>query len=72
MERLQAKCHTLKNFGCIAYSQVPKAKRKKLDDHGEKCVFVGYSKESQVYKLYNSRTKKVVVSRDVIFDEEGA
>lgn len=72
MEWLQAKCHTLKNFECIVFSQVPKAKRMKLNDHGEKCIFIGYSEESKVYKLYNSRIKKLVVSGDVIFNEEWA
>ncbi|KAF8399625.1 hypothetical protein HHK36_015494 [Tetracentron sinense] len=60
----------LKIFGCISYAQVPEAKRKKLDDHGEKCIFIGYSEESKAYKLYNPLTNKVVVSRDVIFSEE--
>jgi hypothetical protein len=60
----------LRIFGCLAYSQVPESKRKKLDDRGEKCIFLGYSEESKAYKLYNPLTKKSVVSRDVIFDEE--
>ncbi|KAF8369604.1 hypothetical protein HHK36_032373 [Tetracentron sinense] len=60
----------LKIFGCIAYAQVPEAKRKKLDDRGEKCIFIGYSEESKAYKFYNPLTNKVVVSRDVIFSEE--
>lgn len=37
------------NFGCIAYAQVLEANRKKLDDRGEKCIFVGYSGESKAY-----------------------
>ncbi|KAM2413926.1 hypothetical protein ACFX1X_000496 [Malus domestica] len=41
-----------------------------LDDGGEKCVFVGYSEESKAYKLYNLLIGKLVVSRDVIFNEE--
>nr|GEW30773.1 retrovirus-related Pol polyprotein from transposon TNT 1-94 [Tanacetum cinerariifolium] len=41
-----------------------------LDDRSEKHVFVGYDKQSKGYKLYNSVTRKVVVSRDVEFDEE--
>lgn len=32
-------------------------------------ILVGYSESSKAYKLYNLVTKKVVVSRDVIFDE---
>jgi hypothetical protein len=60
----------LRIFGCVAYAQVPKAKRRKLDDRGEKCIFVGYSEESKAYKLYNPLTNKVMVSRDVVFSEE--
>ena len=62
----------LRVFGCVAYAQVPEAKRRKLDDRGEKCVFVGYSEESKAYKLYNPLTGKLVVSRYVIFSEEDA
>ena len=41
----------LRIFGCIAYAQVPETQRKKLDDHGEKCIFIGYSEELKAYKL---------------------
>ncbi|KAL6322426.1 hypothetical protein AAG906_008081 [Vitis piasezkii] len=58
-----------KIFGCIAYAHVP-TKRKKLDDKGEKCVFLGVSEASKAYKLFNPLTKKIVTSRDVIFYEE--
>ncbi|CAL5368353.1 unnamed protein product [Camellia sinensis] len=60
----------LRIFGCIAYAHVPDEKRKKLDDKGEKCIFLGVSEHSKAYKLYNPITKKIVISRDVIFDEE--
>uniref|UniRef100_A0A2N9F020 Integrase catalytic domain-containing protein n=1 Tax=Fagus sylvatica TaxID=28930 RepID=A0A2N9F020_FAGSY len=43
----------------------------KLDDKSEKYVFIGYDPSSKGYKLYNPSTKKVIVSRDVEFDEEG-
>jgi len=59
-------------FGCVAYAHVPNELRKKLDDKGEKCIFVGYSDESKTYKLYNPSTKKVIISRDVHFIEEEA
>lgn len=58
-----------KIFGCIAYAHIPDQKRKKLDDKGEKCIFLGVSDQSKAYKLYNTNTKKIVISRDVIFDE---
>nr|KYP39875.1 Retrovirus-related Pol polyprotein from transposon TNT 1-94 [Cajanus cajan] len=45
-------------FGCITYAHVPNQLRKKLDDKGEKCIFIGYSTNSKAYKLYNPVTKK--------------
>ncbi|KAL5836714.1 hypothetical protein ACOSQ3_013883 [Xanthoceras sorbifolium] len=57
-------------FGCIAFAHILDEKRKKLDDKGEKCIFLGVSKQSKAYKLYNPKTKKIVISRDVVFDEE--
>lgn len=59
-----------KIFGCIAYAHVPDEKRKKLDDNSEKCVFLGVSEHSKAYKLFNPFTKKIVISREVVFDEE--
>ena len=50
-------------------SHIPDQKRRKLDDKGEKCIFLGVSEQSKAYKLYNPITKKIVISRDVIFDE---
>jgi len=49
---------------------VPNERRKKLDDKAEKCIFLGVSESSKAYKLFNLLTKKIVVSRDVTFDEE--
>ena len=48
----------LRIFRCVAYAQVQEAKRKKLDDRGEKCIFIGYGKESKAYRLYNPQIKK--------------
>jgi transposase InsO family protein len=62
----------LRVFGCVAYSLIPQELRKKLDDRGEKCIFVGYSEQSKAYKLYNPITKKLIISRDVEFVEEEA
>ncbi|KAG9450495.1 hypothetical protein H6P81_010460 [Aristolochia fimbriata] len=60
----------LKIFGCIAYAHIPEQRRKKLDDRGEKCIFVGYDSKTKAYKLYNPVTKRLIISRDVEFDEE--
>jgi len=36
------------------------------------CMFVGYLKASKAYQFYNPKTRKIIDSRDVIFDEGGA
>jgi hypothetical protein len=57
-------------FKCIAYAHVPNVKRTKLDDKSMKCVFIGVSEECKAYMLYNLITKKIIISKDVLFDEE--
>lgn len=44
-------------FGCVAYAHTPNKNRKKLDDKGEKCVFLGLSEASKAYKLFNPLKK---------------
>jgi hypothetical protein len=61
--------HHFRVFGCIAHVHVPDVKRKKLDDKSIKCVLLGLSEESKAYKLYNPIDRKIIVSRDVIFEE---
>lgn len=46
----------LRVFGCIAYAKILEARRTKLDDKGEKCIFLGYGDRSMGYKLYNPIT----------------
>ena len=55
-----------------SYVHVPTKVISKLDRKAEKCVLAGYSEEQKGYRCYNPMTKKIVVSRDVIFDELGS
>jgi transposase InsO family protein len=56
-------------FGCIAYAHIPDNLRKKLDDKSTVCVHLGISEESKAYKLYDPIKRKIIVSKDVKFDE---
>ena len=56
-------------FGVIAYVHIPDEKRQKLDPKSEKCILVGYLLEQKGYKCYNLSTRKVRVSRNVVFGE---
>ena len=57
----------LKVFGCNAFVHILDQKRKKLDKKSIRFIFVGYPAGCKGYKLYNSETKKMLRSRDVIF-----
>lgn len=57
-------------FGCIANAKVDSALLKKLDDHSQTLVHVGIEPGSKAYRFYNPNSKRIVVSRDVIFDEQ--
>lgn len=59
-------------FGCLAHVHVPDSKRIKLDDKSMKCILLGVSEESKAYRLFNPVSKKIVISRDVIFEEDKA
>ena len=53
----------------LSYAKIPEEKRIKLEDKNQKCIFLGYGENSSRDKLYNPITNKVVMSKDVEFDE---
>ena len=54
----------------MAHVHVPDVKRKKLDAKSLVCVLLGVSDEAKAYRLYDPATRKIVVSRDVVFEED--
>jgi len=62
----------LRIFGCITYSYIPKEKRTKLEPAAEKGIFVGYNETSKAFQIYILAQRKVVVRRDVKFEEDKA
>lgn len=60
----------LKIFGQKAMAHIVSQKRNKLDERATECIFVGYAPNG--YRLYDTNTRKVIISRDVTFiDENG-
>jgi hypothetical protein len=62
--------HHLRTFGCIMYVRTTTLHPKKLKDRGRKMIFVGYESGSKAYHAYDPITKRVHVTRDVVFDEQ--
>ncbi|RDX88105.1 hypothetical protein CR513_30341, partial [Mucuna pruriens] len=60
----------LRVWGCLAHVHIPEVKRGKLDDKSFPCIMLGVSDESKGYRLFNPKTKRIVVSKDVMFEEE--
>ena len=58
-----------KVFGCLAHVHIPNQKRIKLDDKSIQFVLLGVSDESKAYRLFDLVFKKIIVSRDVVFEE---
>jgi hypothetical protein len=51
----------LRVFGCDSYVHVPKENRSKMDNKSKKCTCIGYKDGVKGYKLWNLKTKKIVV-----------
>ncbi|KAL4568926.1 hypothetical protein LXL04_024547 [Taraxacum kok-saghyz] len=56
-------------WGCLAHVHIPKEKRTKLENKSVMCVLTGMSEVSKAYRLINPETMKVMISRDVVFEE---
>ncbi|MCH83140.1 copia-type polyprotein, partial [Trifolium medium] len=61
--------HHFRVFGCVAHMHIPDIQRKKLYGKSIKCINLGVSEESKAYKLYEPIERKILISRDVVFDE---
>lgn len=59
-------------FGCLAFVLNPSQHKGKFEYKSKKHVFIGYSGQSEGYKLLNPMTSKVTVSREVLFHEKKA
>ncbi|CAL2227983.1 unnamed protein product [Prunus armeniaca] len=62
----------LRVFGSLCYAHVPNQQRQKLDLASQRCVFLGYGSCEKGYRLYNLVTGKVIISRDVVFNEDAS
>ena len=66
---IQPDISNLRIFGCLAYVHIPKEHRNKLDSKTQRCLFLGFGSETKAYRLYDQIRRKIIISRDVVFDE---
>jgi hypothetical protein len=60
----------LRVFSSEWWYTIPKENIKKLDDRTSEAIMIGYPKNTKGYKLWDYKTQKVIISRDVLFKEE--
>jgi hypothetical protein len=59
----------LRIFGCLSFSHVSSEMKTKLDPTAEKGILVGYSEVSNSYRIYIPTMTRIVVRRDVRFED---
>ena len=59
----------LRTFGCIAHVKDTRKHQGKLEDRCKLMIFIGYQLGSKAYKCLDLVNLKVVISRDIIFEE---
>nr|GEY95743.1 hypothetical protein [Tanacetum cinerariifolium] len=56
-------------FGSLCYIVRDGENLDKMKEKGDKCIFVGYSTQSRAYRVFNKRTRVIMESIHVNFDE---
>ena len=60
----------LRTFGCEAFVNIDKENRTKLEAKSKKCTFIGYGVDDFGYRLWDLKNRKIIWSRDVVFNEK--
>nr|GFC38213.1 retrovirus-related Pol polyprotein from transposon TNT 1-94 [Tanacetum cinerariifolium] len=56
-------------FGSVCYIVRDGENLEKMKEKGDECIFVGYSNQSKAYRVFNKRTRVIMESIHVNFDE---
>lgn len=59
----------LRIFGCVCYAKIEAPHLRKLDDRLKMLVYLRTKPGSKAYRLFDPTSRRVTVSRDVVFDE---
>ncbi|SGY28204.1 BQ5605_C083g12992 [Microbotryum silenes-dioicae] len=60
---------SLRTFGCRAWHCLPSVKRTDLDPKAVPLIFVGLDDHAKAYRLFDPATRKILLSRNVVFRE---
>jgi hypothetical protein len=61
----------LKVFGSPCYVLQPEVKRRKLNQKADMGILIGYGTKFKAYKIYDLKSNKVVIARDVKVADNG-
>nr|KAJ0198111.1 hypothetical protein LSAT_V11C700366270 [Lactuca sativa] len=56
-------------LGCLAYYRNTDTKGEKFENKGKPGVFLGYPQGTKGYKIYDIESRKIIISREVLFHE---
>ena len=59
----------LRVFGCACYPNTSATAPHKLAPRSTRCVFLGYSPDHKGYRCFDLTSRRVLISRHVVFDE---
>ncbi|WVZ96859.1 hypothetical protein U9M48_042442 [Paspalum notatum var. saurae] len=59
----------LRVFGCTCYPNTSATAPHKLAPRSTRCVFLGYSTDHNGYRCFDLSSRRVLISRHVVFDE---
>ncbi|CAI7733347.1 unnamed protein product, partial [Closterium sp. NIES-54] len=60
----------LRTFGCLCYYHVPDPLRHKLQPKARAAIYLGISANERAWRVWDLSDKRVVTSRDMVFDED--
>ena len=66
----EVKFSHLKVFYCVSYVHIDYDTHSKLDAKSKICFFIGYGDEKFGYRFWDEQNRKIIRSRNVIFNEQ--
>ena len=61
--------HHLRTFGCLCYPNLLPTKPHKLAQRSTPCAFLGFPTDHRGYRCLDLSTRRIILSRHVVFDE---